>query len=224
MDLKTKCVMQSFKKSRAYTAIPVVPFMKKNNWNKSFKTVLMTGILGVVSFSQTGCIGSFSLFNNVLEWNQGVGGKFVNAGLFFVLWVIPVYEVIIFIDSVVLNSIEFWTGSNPVAMKPGEKEVEYVRGKDGQHYKITASQNRFDIEQINGDQKKQAFVFVPESKTWSYQDANQKVDLLTLHADESISVYLPDGGEKHLSAAELSQMQKSDFRHSLLVESALAAE
>lgn len=191
---------------------------------KIVKSTVISLLILTVSFSQTSCIGSFSLFNKVLDWNQQVGGKFVNAGLFFVLWVLPVYEVVILLDVVLLNSIEFWTGSNPVAMKPGEKEVEYVKGKDGNHYKITASQNRFDIEQMNGDKKKQALVFAPDAKTWSYEDAERKIDLLKVNEDESVTVFLPGGEEQNFTADELAKMNKSDFQNSMLVHSALAAE
>ena len=34
----------------------------------------------------------------------------------FILWVIPVYEICIgLIDGLILNTVEFWTGSNPIA-------------------------------------------------------------------------------------------------------------
>ncbi|MCC6550810.1 MAG: DUF3332 family protein, partial [Ignavibacteriaceae bacterium] len=54
-------------------------------------------------------------------------------------------------DLLIFNTIEFWTGKNPVAMNENEKETQYV-STDGSVYRITATQNRFDIVKISGDQ------------------------------------------------------------------------
>ena len=64
----------------------------------------------------TSCIGSFALTNKLLSWNHQIGNKFLNELVFFAFWVIPVYEVTSVADLLVLNSVEFWSGSNPVAM------------------------------------------------------------------------------------------------------------
>ena len=61
------------------------------------------------------CIGSFGLWNNLKSWNQGIGNKFVNEIVFLAFHIVPVYEVAYLADILVLNSIEFWSGSNPVA-------------------------------------------------------------------------------------------------------------
>ena len=62
----------------------------------------------------TSCIGSFELTNKVLTWNKQVSNKFVNAMIFAAFCVIPVYELTAIADILVINSIEFWSGSNPV--------------------------------------------------------------------------------------------------------------
>ena len=38
-----------------------------------------------------------------------------NELIFFAFWIVPVYEVTIFFDAILFNSIEFWGGNNPVA-------------------------------------------------------------------------------------------------------------
>ena len=62
------------------------------------------------TMTMSSCIGSFGLFNKLLSWNKGISNKFVNEVVFFILT--PVYGITYFIDAVVLNSVEFWTGSN----------------------------------------------------------------------------------------------------------------
>ena len=61
----------------------------------------------MASMSLTSCIGSFSLTNKLMSWNNQVGNKFVNELVFFCFWIIPVYEVTALADVLVLNSIEF---------------------------------------------------------------------------------------------------------------------
>jgi hypothetical protein len=57
-----------------------------------------------------------------------------NSCVHFVLWVIPVYGICIWIDYLVLDTIEFWTGSNPVA---GNTYYE----KDAQGNQVAAVKN-----------------------------------------------------------------------------------
>ena len=66
------------------------------------------------SMMLSSCVGRFSLTSNLLNWNRQVGNKFVNELVFFAFWILPVYEVSALADVLVLNSIEFWSGSNPV--------------------------------------------------------------------------------------------------------------
>ena len=71
---------------------------------KKSKTSLVVALLsGCILFSS--CIGSFSLWNGVKEWNQGLGNKFVNELVFIALNIVPVYGIAYFADGVVLNTI-----------------------------------------------------------------------------------------------------------------------
>jgi len=60
-----------------------------------------------------GCYGSFELVKKVHRFNGKLGDRFVNELGFLVMNIIPVYGVAAFIDAVVLNTVEFWTGRNP---------------------------------------------------------------------------------------------------------------
>ncbi|MBO7383763.1 MAG: DUF3332 domain-containing protein [Fibrobacter sp.] len=63
----------------------------------------------------TGCYGSYACFNKLLSWNGTLGNKWLNSIVHFAMWVIPVYGIATFVDFLVLNTVEFWTGSNPLA-------------------------------------------------------------------------------------------------------------
>lgn len=69
----------------------------------------------------TGCLGQNALFDTVQDWNAtATSNKFVNQGISFVFWWLPVYGLTLLGDIVIFNSIEFWTGTNPIS-KEGAK-------------------------------------------------------------------------------------------------------
>ena len=92
--------------------------MKRKYLTVAVVMALATSLLG------TSCIGRFQLTNKLLSWNHQVGNKFVNELVFFAFWILPVYEVSALADLLVLNSIEFWSGSNPVAQ--GKKMIDEI--------------------------------------------------------------------------------------------------
>lgn len=119
---------------------------------RSFLKKLSLTFLAAVLFVQlSGCYGSFTVTKKLYNWNGKVGDKFVNTAVMWVMFIIPAYEIAGAADLLIFNTIEFWTGKNPVAMNENEKETQYV-STDGSVYRITATQNRFDIVKISGDQ------------------------------------------------------------------------
>ena len=87
---------------------------------RSFLTSLVaaTAIGGVTTAS--GCIGSFALTDKVLSFNKGLGGIVVQEIVFLAFVIVPVYEISVFLDAVVFNIIEAFTGSNPLAATAAE--------------------------------------------------------------------------------------------------------
>ena len=102
------------------------------------------------------CIGSFGLSNKVLSWNQQISNKFVNELVFIGFWILPVYEISMLADMLVLNSVEFWSGSNPVVA--GQKVVNGENGrylvewnKDGYdtHVKVQSADGGYQIVELS---------------------------------------------------------------------------
>ena len=83
--------------------------------NKMFKQVVIALLIATMALMSVGCYGSFNLTKKVYNWNGSLGNKWVVELVFLAAYVVPVYGIAGFIDAVILNSIEFWTGSNPVA-------------------------------------------------------------------------------------------------------------
>jgi hypothetical protein len=79
-------------------------------------TRLASGLCLALATLCTGCIGPFNAFNGMVHWNQKVtDSKWGNEAIFLGLFIIPVYEVMFLADLIIFNSIEFWSGSNPIA-------------------------------------------------------------------------------------------------------------
>ncbi len=155
------------------------------------KFYLSAGLVALLcgSLLTTSCIGSFSLTNRLLSWNSHVGNKFVNELVFFAFWVLPVYEVSALADILVLNSIEFWSGSNPMAQ--GTKIIEGNDGRylvecDGKGYTIT-SENDGSIVRLDFD---------ADDQTWSFEANGERHILFTFVDDNHIKVPV-DGGRDY---------------------------
>lgn len=141
------------------------------------------------------CIGSFSLTNKVLSWNHQVGSKFVNELVFFAFWILPVYEVTSLADLFVINSIEFWSGNNPV-----EASVKVVDTDQGKYY-IACDGKGYDVTAPNGD--KMRLDFEDESKTWSVSvNDEEALPFMTMIDDTHVRMVTPQGDFRMVELSE----------------------
>lgn len=98
---------------------------------KGVVTLLCAGMIVL-----SGCYGKNACFNKLHDWNGTLGDKWINSIVHFILFWLPVYGICLFlVDGLVLNTIEFWTGSNPLAS--GDSYFE----KDAQGNTIAAVKN-----------------------------------------------------------------------------------
>lgn len=93
----------------------------------------------------SGCFGKFALTDAVYTFNkEGVSSDFIVQELLFLAMVIvPVYEIALFVDAIILNPIELFTGSNPVADK-GRSESQVVALGEGAE--LTLTHTRLGLE------------------------------------------------------------------------------
>jgi hypothetical protein len=153
---------------------------------KRFIPVAVCLICGSMLFSS--CVGSFALFNKVATWNRGVSTKFVNELIFLALNIVPVYEVATFVDAVVLNSIEFWKGENPLA-KAGE--VKKVKGENG-NYMVETLENGYNITK-EGEDASMKLIYDKDESTWNVEANGETEKLVKMNDDDTATLFLPDG-------------------------------
>ena len=160
---------------------------------KKTMALFLSVTMGIMSLQ--GCIGSFGLTNTVLKWNQrATGNKFINEVLFIVLHIVPVYPITLFVDILIINSIQFWTGRNPLAMGPGEIDTKYV-SENGVTYKIEATQNKFHIVQLEGPNKGEQvdLIYNPETQIWSVGNGKETKMAAQFLNDTDVKVFKKDG-------------------------------
>lgn len=84
--------------------------------------------LMLVCLVTTGCTGSFSLTKKVYNWHHSNPDKWLDEGGFLVCILLPIYGISTFADAIVFNSIEFWTGENPVTASADTKTKQVKEG------------------------------------------------------------------------------------------------
>lgn len=153
---------------------------------KTNKTLIAVLLIST-SILCSSCIGSFKLWNGLKEWNQGIGNKFVNELVFIALNIVPVYGVAYFADVVVLNTIEFWSGSNPVA----SNEVKEVKGENG-NYLVASNENGYTITNKEDNQSLD-LVYNKENKSWNAVTESESFELVKMNDDGTATINMQNG-------------------------------
>lgn len=151
------------------------------------KKIFFLAAAASVMITQTGCFGSFALVKKIYEFNQGVSdNKVVQTLMFYLMNIIPVYGIGSFIDVVVLNLIEFWSGSNPLSLNEGEMEEQLLTIK-GESYKVIATKNKFSFEKIvDGNAVDMGeLTFSTEEMSWNFEKEGISQKLVQLNEDGS---------------------------------------
>jgi hypothetical protein len=151
------------------------------------KTFKLTALLLAATIMFSSCIGSFRLTNKIKDWNSSVSNKWVNEVIFLAFHIVPVYEIAMFVDALVLNSIEFWSGKS-AAVKVGDTKV--VKNSQGQDVEITAMENGYMLS--NGEQSMN-ILFDEETQIWSAEYNNQTTQLMKMVDDNNAQLFLLNG-------------------------------
>jgi hypothetical protein len=146
------------------------------NFNGGIMKRTIVAILSAVSvLFATNCYGGFIATKKIYNWNGGLGNKWVRSIAMWIMIIIPVYGVATLVDFVILNTLEFCTGSNPLAMKEGEVEIQLVH-RDGKEYEITATRNQFAVAEIvQGQKSEPVYLIYKEAETSWYASAKGKM-------------------------------------------------
>ncbi len=152
---------------------------------KAFK---FSALLLAATLLFTSCIGSFRLTNKMKDWNNSItNNKWVNEIVFLAFHILPVYEVTLLVDGLVMNSIEFWTGKK-ADVKIGDTQI--VKNSQGQDVEITAMENGYTLS--NGEQSMN-LLFDEETQVWSAEYNNQTTQLIKMVDENNAQLFLLNG-------------------------------
>jgi hypothetical protein len=85
-------------------------------FRKGVVCIMLGSLMGI----STACFGPFNLTKSVYHWNSGIKGsgevndKWMKEFVFFGMIIIPVYMFSALLDAFIFNSIQFWSGDNPI--------------------------------------------------------------------------------------------------------------
>jgi hypothetical protein len=109
------------------------------------RTVAVALLIAFVP-ATSGCFGSFNLTRKLIGFNKSVSpNKWIRWLVFLGLNIIPVYEFASLADVFFANSIEFWTGSNPITVRLDPKTVV---GEDGSVARLVPIEDGARIEVV----------------------------------------------------------------------------
>ena len=156
---------------------------------KKFNLKLAATVMVCGAFLFSSCIGSFALHGKLLSWNQGVSNKFVNELVFLAFNIIPVYGVCYLADALVINSIEFWSGNNPLA---SIGDVKKVKGENG-NYLVETLENGYSITKEGDETASMELIYDKDLNTWNVVADGVSTELLQMNNDGTAQMTLPNG-------------------------------
>lgn len=116
----------------------------------AFRRGLVVGVASLGVLGSSACFGTFQATKKIYAFNKGVGDKWVVEVVFLAMNIVPVYGIAAFADAVVFNSVEFWTGQNPMSSVSltGQKGTTRLR----QTHTVDGDTRSMTLEEIKAGQ------------------------------------------------------------------------
>ena len=190
-DKKISVFIQTIQKLNYICAYYYILIKKGDEFMKKFNLKMAATLMVCCTFLFTSCVGSFGLHNRLATWNQGISNKAVNELVFLVLNIIPAYGVCYLADALVINSIEFWSGSNPMA---SIGDIKKVKGENG-NYLVETLENGYSITKEGEENASMELIYDKELNTWNVVSGDVSAELLQLNQDGTASMTQHNGEE-----------------------------
>ncbi|MBN1187395.1 MAG: DUF3332 domain-containing protein [Bacteroidales bacterium] len=165
------------------------------------KKILLSLFLIIALMLQTGCFGSFALTRKVYEFNEDIDDQFAQEAVFLAMCIIPIYEFAALFDALLFNTIEFWSGDNPISMKEGEANENLVVTPETT-YKILTTKNNIFIQDINDTNIQMDIRYNPATKVWSVLNNDQKTNIMKMINSREVEILLPGNETKRIDLSD----------------------
>lgn len=154
----------------------------------------------LITASLTGCIGQMATTGMVMKFNlSAVDNRYARAGLYVLMS--PVYSISAGADLFIFNTIEFWTGTNPISGKspaladtPAASIIKINQKLSKDLTQAPLNISAADIKQVNDKSLEMSI---------AYNDGRQQI-LRGEKIDEMVNFYLDDKFITSVSINELT--------------------
>ncbi|MBC2717933.1 MAG: DUF3332 family protein [Desulfobacteraceae bacterium] len=82
--------------------------------------------LVIMGFVISGCTGSFNVTKNIYQIHRSQENQWVDEVVFLAFVIVPVYGIGMLADGVIFNTVEFWSGENPITVSMNDSSDEDV--------------------------------------------------------------------------------------------------
>lgn len=183
------------------------------------RAIALLLVAGVSWMGLMNCVGTFALTGRLNKWvvglkaKGGLGWKLISWIVFLVFVVIiPVYGIAVLLDSLIFNSMEFWTDSNPMAYnEKGEATKVAEKGNEKAIYKYTQHGQQLQISLYKNGKLLKELVLKKDEPGVFYALVNG--NLVPIHAEK---IEGPEGtqyrvfeGDREVNSGVLSSAQIS---------------
>ena len=91
-------------------------------------------------------------------------------------------------DALVINSIEFWSGNNPIA---SVGDVKKVKGENGD-YLVKTLENGYSVQK-EGEETSMELLYDQDLNSWNVVYEGNSTELLKINGDGTAQMALPNG-------------------------------
>lgn len=121
---------------------------------------MIYGAAAALVLMATGCTGSFQLVQAVHRWHTNFENPWTDEVCYLVACILPIYAAAWVVDTVFLNSVEFWIGQNPITVKTadatltrtGDNTALLASNATGETYTLTrTADNAYTLTDAQGN-------------------------------------------------------------------------
>ncbi len=84
---------------------------------------MVYGAAVALTLMATGCTGSFQLMQAIHRWHTNFENRWTDEICYLVACIIPIYASAYTVDTIFLNSVEFWIGENPLTIQTADATI-----------------------------------------------------------------------------------------------------
>lgn len=165
--------------------------------------------LVVLSLFTVGCTGSFNLTRKVYNFHRSQEDKWADELVFLGTVLLPIYGISTFADAIVFNSIEFWTGDNPVEVSKAGSANKFVKEGDAEAtISYNASTDAITIASSTKEGENPILTLTRNGSDVSVTDSNGQIYTTAATEDGGVAVYNQyDQLVKNFSADEVTAIK-----------------